>query len=119
MPDDTDPLPDADPSVLGALNLRGSPLVVYDLGRRLGAPASPLDRTDLILACEIDGRRLGLKIAEAMDVARAVVTEMAEHTEPELDHALLRGAVVHGEETVVVLDLAALAQGTAGTGRAR
>lgn len=101
-------LPDADASVLGALNLRGVPLVVYDLAQRLGEGRSPLTRTDLILACDAGGRPLGLKVAAAMDVVHATVTTMSGHVAGGLDGSLLRGAFVHGGEQVVVLDVAAL-----------
>lgn len=112
-------LPDADASVLGALNLRGAPLVVYDLAQRLGEGRSPLTRTDLILACDTGGRRLGLKVAAAMDVVHAEVTTMSGDVASDLDGSLLRGAFVHGGEQVVVLDVAAISGAGRRSGEAR
>jgi len=102
-------LPDAEPSVLGALNLRGTSLVVHDLARRLNGEHAALARTDLILACTVAGRRVGLKITDAIDVVRAKVTPMAGQTGAVPGSTLLRGAIVHDGQQVVVIEAAAFA----------
>jgi purine-binding chemotaxis protein CheW len=101
-------LPDADPCVLGALNLRGIPVVVHDLAQRLGGERAPWARTDLILVCEHDGVRLGLKVTAADDVVNCRVSPVTSTGEHTVDDTLVRGLIVKDDSQVVVLDLGPL-----------
>ncbi len=56
------PLPDAPPEVLGAINVRGTPVLVLDLRQRLGLPLKRSTSTSPLLLVRIGDKRLAMLV---------------------------------------------------------
>lgn len=63
------PLPSAPAIVEGVVNLRGRPVPVLDLRRRLGIAARALDPSEHFIIAEIDGRLVAFRVDRADRVA--------------------------------------------------
>jgi purine-binding chemotaxis protein CheW len=71
------PLPKAPVLIEGVVDLRGSVVPVVDLGRALGGePVAPGPAARIVLL-ELDGLRLGLRVAAALDVLAADAGSLA------------------------------------------
>jgi purine-binding chemotaxis protein CheW len=63
-------VPDAPDYVEGVINLRGKIVSVIDLRKRLGEPATALNRRNRILVIEYNGRLSGLIVDSASEVLK-------------------------------------------------
>lgn len=62
------PLPNADPHVVGVLNLRGSIIVVYDLRTRLGLGPTERSRSTVTIVVDAGGRLVGILADAVSDI---------------------------------------------------
>ncbi len=65
------PLPDAPPEVLGAINVRGVPVLVLDLRQRLGLPGLPPTPASPLLLVRLGDKRLALLVDRVKGVVQA------------------------------------------------
>ena len=68
------PLPDAPPEVLGAINVRGVPVLVLDLRRRLGLPAQPPTPVSPLLLVRFGNKCLALLVDRVNGVVHVPAT---------------------------------------------
>jgi chemotaxis signal transduction protein len=64
------PLPDAPPEVLGAINVRGTPTLVFDLRQRFGLPHQAPAPSSPLLLVRIGDTRLAVLVDQVNGVAR-------------------------------------------------
>lgn len=105
----TTPLPNAAPHVLGVINLRGAIIAVYDLRRRLDLGASVLTRSSVVIVVDLGDRLAGI----LADAVSDILNVAAEDLRPAPDVAgnagdLLQALVVKGEDVIAMLHLAAV-----------
>jgi purine-binding chemotaxis protein CheW len=81
-------LPNAPDIVEGVVNLRGRPIPVLDLRRRLGVPARVLDPSEHLIVARIGGRTAAFRVDRAERVASLdrSVFETAEAIAPGVRH---------------------------------
>jgi purine-binding chemotaxis protein CheW len=98
-------LPAAPAIVLGAINIAGDVLPVFNLRRRFGLPERALDPADHFLIARTSGRRVVLIIDTALGVIQRPDTDMiaAERIAPALAH--IRGVLPLAENLVLIHDL--------------
>ncbi len=100
-------LPQAPPAVLGVLDLRGTPLVVLDLGLKLGAGATRTTRFSCVVVVEWAGGQVGLLVERVEGLIEVGAGEIVACAEPGI-----LGEVTVSGMTLRLLDLgAALALG--------
>jgi len=106
----TTALPSTPPYVLGAINLRGQIIAVYDLRQRLGIGATEAGDSHVVVVVEIGDRSLGLLADSVSDILTIdvgsirAVPATGSNREP-----LLTGLIAKGEKMVSLLDLECIA----------
>lgn len=103
------PLPGAAQGVLGTLDLRGTPVVVHDMGQHLNGQPTTLTRTNLVLIARSQDGPIGLKVTDALDVIRATVSSVKGTRGAEQNSDIVRGVSIHEGTQVMVLDVRAIA----------
>jgi purine-binding chemotaxis protein CheW len=105
------PLPGADPSVLGVVNLRGSVISVIDLRARLGFESAPLSEENCVVVIDatIGGKRtvagvLVDQVAEVREIEEAGTSRMPE-LGANIDDTCLLGLGRVAERLVILLDI--------------
>lgn len=98
------PLPGAPDVVEGVLDVRGEVVPVIDLRRRLGLPSRSVELTDCLVVMRASGRRLAVRVDEAVTLADVDRTELT------LDSRLAGAAytaatAAHDGGLLVVLDV--------------
>ncbi len=96
-------LPGTRPYVNGLINLRGTIITVMDLGVRLEPDLAPTTDGSIIIV-DVGERRLGLVVAEVMDVAPVAV----ERSPDDRPDDVVRGLGHLDATVVIVLDAGAL-----------
>jgi purine-binding chemotaxis protein CheW len=96
-------LPGTPPYVNGLVNVRGTIITVVDLAARLGA-GGPATADGSIIIAEVGARRLGMAVADVMDVAVLQVDRAPD----ERGDAVVFGLGHLAGTVVIVLDVAAL-----------
>lgn len=103
-------LPFAPDYIKGMINLRGSVLVVVDLARRLGLPATELTPASVVVVVESGGTSTGLLVDAVCDII--TVTEAMRQTTPKTGSAVpnqyIDGLVMLENRIVSVLAVAAI-----------
>jgi purine-binding chemotaxis protein CheW len=103
-------VPDAPDYVEGVINLRGKIVSVVDLRKRLGKPATALDRRNRILVVEHRGRLAGMIVDSATEVLKIpeseVETAPAMMQEGGLD--CVTGLGKHKGRLIILLDISKL-----------
>lgn len=106
----TTALPNTPDYVIGALNLRGQIITVYDLGRRIGLGQSDIGKGHVVVVVEIGDRSLGLLADSVSDIitleARAIRPVPVVGGDKE---QLLSGLIPRDERMVSILELDAIA----------
>lgn len=106
----TTALPSTPPYVLGAINLRGQIIAVYDLRQRLGIGATEAGESHVVVVVEIGERSLGLladSVSDILTIDAASIRQVpvsGGNREP-----LLTGLIAKGEKMVSLLDLECIA----------
>jgi len=113
------PLPGADASVMGVVNLRGSVISVIDLRARLGFESSPISEEScvVVIDAKIDGKRtvagvLVDQVAEVREIEEASTSNTPE-LGAEVDDACLLGLGQVGDRLVILLDIHRVLESTA------
>jgi chemotaxis signal transduction protein len=106
------PLPVAEPAMAGVTTVRGETVPVISLSRLLGLEDSP--ETGAFVLVRAGGARICLAVEAAETLARGDVLPLTPDVAMPWAHAVLR----HGDAFVPLLDLEALAERLAETGRA-
>lgn len=103
-------LRDAEPGLLGVMNLRGVVVPVLDLGLWLGLEEVSDTPQTRFVVLEQNGDSLALKVSAVLDVHAVADAEIepAEHTLVEPSVALLRGVARLNAQPVILLDAAGL-----------
>jgi chemotaxis signal transduction protein len=70
------PLPAAPPEILGAINLRGVPVLVLDLRQRFGLPYQPPTLASPLLIVKLSGAAHDVRLAVLVDQVIAVVQDL-------------------------------------------
>jgi purine-binding chemotaxis protein CheW len=98
------PLPGAPPLVRGVVNVRGEALGLLDLRIRLGSPARTAHPDDLVVVCNVGGRRVGIWL----DAVEGLET-LADEELVDLDRVAaadhVSGVALLPDDTVLVCDL--------------
>ena len=99
------PLPAAPPIVLGALNVAGQVLPVFDIRQRLGLPQRPIGPADHFLIARTEERTVVLTIDAALGVLdhSGIAVVDADRITPDLAH--IRGVLVLEDGLVLIHDL--------------
>lgn len=109
----TTPLPHAPHHVAGVVNLRGSVLPVINLAARLGWPATEASARNAIIVVQLGQHTSGLIVDSVSDIVTididALQAAPLDHTDGTVP--FIAGLAPLGERMVMVLDLAALADG--------
>jgi purine-binding chemotaxis protein CheW len=100
------PLPAAPANVLGALNVAGEVLPVFNLRRRFGLPERPLAPADHLLIARTDDRTVVLTIDAALGVIEHPDTAMVDAERITSDLAHIRGVLPLEDGLVLIHDLA-------------
>lgn len=113
------PLPQSPLYIAGMMTVRGEPIAVMDLRRRLQLEAKPYDSlTRIIFLKERQGERLGLLVDAVKEIARIDLESISEPGE--LIHKVgigkdyLRGVAILNEEPVFILNCDYLLEGETG-----
>lgn len=106
------PVPVAEPAMAGVTTLRGETVPVIALNRLLGVP--PMREADVFVLVRAGGIRLCIAVEDAETLARGDVMPLPPDGAMPWARAVLRD----GESLVPLLDLEALAERLAATGRA-
>lgn len=113
----TTALPSTPPYVLGAINLRGQIIAVYDLRQRLGIGSTEAGDSHVVVVVEIGERSLGLladSVSDILTIDSASIRPVpvsGGNREP-----LLTGLIAKGEKMVSLLDLECIAGNELGRG---
>lgn len=103
------PLPQAPPSLVGVLNLRGSVIPVVDLRRKFGLPEAEATLQPSVIVVAVQNGETTL-VGAVVDAVRGVLDCLPEEREPaprfgmSLDASLVAAIAKTGGEFVVVLD---------------
>lgn len=98
------PLPGAPDVVEGLLDVRGEAVPVLDVRRRFGLPPRPLELADCLVLLRTGGRRLALRVDEAVTLAEVDRTELT--PDPSFPGAgYVAGTASHDGDLLVVLDV--------------
>jgi chemotaxis signal transduction protein len=106
------PVPVAEPAMVGVTTVRGETVPVISLARLLGT--APLRTADVFVLVRVGGLRLCLTVESAETLARGSVLPLPPDGAMPWARAVLR----EGDSLVPLLDLEALAERLAATGRA-
>lgn len=101
------PLPDAPPSVLGTVDVRGTRVPLYDLRARLGLPAAPIRARDVLIVVGSAARPAAIVADEALGIERIALPAFAPADLRFATPALLAGVVTLEEGTRLLFDLEA------------
>jgi len=99
------PLPLAPAIVLGAIDVAGEILPVFDVRRRFGLPERALDPTDQFLIARTTRRTVVLVIDAAQGVMEAPDTAVTESAKIELQLEHIRGVIALPDGLVLIHDL--------------
>ncbi len=103
-----DVLPDSPPAVLGAVNLRGAILPVFELRNRLGLPAKALDESDHFVVARAGRRRVVLHVDRALELRSIPLLPITQARDLAAKTALVSGLAPLGDGTLFVYDLSQL-----------
>jgi purine-binding chemotaxis protein CheW len=98
-------LPLAPPIVLGAIDVEGQVLPVFNVRRRFNLPEHPVEPNDQFLIARTTRRTVVLVIDAALDVIEQPVTAMIEAAKLAPDLAHIRGVLRLQEGLVLIQDL--------------
>jgi purine-binding chemotaxis protein CheW len=105
----TTPLPNAAPHVLGVINLRGAIIAVYDLRRRLDLGASALTRSSVVIVVDLGDRLAGILADAVSDILNVTSEELRPAPDVAGNSAdLLQALVVKGDDVIALLHLGAI-----------
>ncbi|MGL5094644.1 MAG: chemotaxis protein CheW, partial [Planctomycetia bacterium] len=96
------PLYGAPPAVLGLLNLRGRPIPVFDVRRRLNMPPRPLQASEHLVVVETKTRLVALRVDQALKLTTAA---MDDRSAMSVDGGVVAGAAAGEDGMVLVYDL--------------
>lgn len=100
------PVPGTPPHVAGIVHIRGQVIPLVDLRRRFGLPPGPASIDRRVLVIEHEGRRVGLLVDVAREVAR--IPRGAFEPPPELvdqhAHGLVKAVTRLGPRLLMLLD---------------
>jgi purine-binding chemotaxis protein CheW len=99
------PLPAAPANVLGALNVAGEVLPVFNLRRRFGLPERALEPGDHLLIAQTDDRKVALAIDAPLGVIDRPEAEMVDAERISSDLAHIRGVLPLDDGLVLIHDL--------------
>lgn len=99
------PLPAAPPNVLGALNVAGEVLPVFNMRRRFGLPERPLAPADHLLIARTEDRTVMLTIDSALGVIEHPDAAVVEAERITSDLAHIRGVLPLEDGLVLIHDL--------------
>ena len=103
------PLPEADPWILGSLNLRGESVVVVDAMQRLLERAHVIHDTEFIVVCWGQRGRIGLLVTDVLDI-ETFAPEGLRHPAPGMSFATyLFGIIFDDERSLPLVDATKLA----------
>ncbi|MBN2191344.1 MAG: purine-binding chemotaxis protein CheW [Polyangiaceae bacterium] len=105
------PLPEAEPWILGTLNLRGESVVVIDMAHRLLGRAHVIEPSEYIVVCHDRYRRLGLLVDDIRSIEN-IPHDALQHPAPGVAFAPYLIGVWHQEER----SLGVVEVGRVGTG---
>ncbi len=91
------PLPEAEPWILGSLNLRGESVVVIDMAHRLLGQTHTIEPSEYIVVCHDGWRRLGLLVQDIRTI-ETIPGEALQHPAPGVAFAPYLIGVWHTEE---------------------
>lgn len=98
------PLPAAPRVVVGVINLRGNPLPILDLRRRLGLPRREADPEHHVVVCRVGERQVGIWVDKAAGVRRLGEDEIVAIDETvEAPH--VTGTLMLENEVLLVYDV--------------
>lgn len=104
------PLPDAPPSVLGVINLRGAVLPLLDLAARLGLATQDSPERNVTIVAEVENIQVGLLVDAVSDIIALAEDDM--QSPPDIANSgntsAVRALTFIDEKTVRILDLVAI-----------
>ncbi len=99
------PLPEAEPWILGTLNLRGESVVIIDMTLRLLGRTHTIEPSEYIVICHDGRRRLGLLVEDVRTV-ETIPRDALQHPAPGVAFATYLIGVWHTEErSLAVVDV--------------
>ncbi len=102
-------LPDAQPWILGTLNLRGDSIVVLDMGRRLLGEAHFIEPTEFIVVYSDRHHRVGLLVDDVLDITTHPSSDL-QHPAPGVAFAPYLMAIIHdAHRSLPVLEIGHIA----------
>jgi len=107
---ETTTLPNTPPYVLGAINLRGQIIAVYDLRYLLGIGKTEVGSVHVIVVVEIGDRCLGLLADSVSDILTLDTSEIRQAPATSVTQdQFLTGLIAREKNLVSILDLPAIA----------
>ena len=101
------PLPDAPVSVIGAVDVRGARVPLYDLRARLGLPGATLRARDTLILVGEGARRAAIIADEVQGIEQIPRSAIAPPELRFMTPALLAGVITLAEGTRLLFDLEA------------
>lgn len=100
-------VPNADPSIVGIISLRGTIVTVIDVRRKLGHPAGTGGNDARTIVAERDGETLGFEVDRVLRVLKVGTAAIEPHP---IVHAseqseAIRGVFRHADALTILLDL--------------
>ncbi|MCP8939997.1 chemotaxis protein CheW [Alsobacter sp. SYSU M60028] len=105
----TTSIPNAEPHVLGVINLRGQVIAVYDLRIRLERAASERDKASVVIVVDSDGRNIGILADAVSDILDVTSGELRPPPLAANENSLIDALVVKGDEVIPLIDIARVA----------
>ena len=101
------PVPNADPTIVGIISLRGTIVTVIDVRRKLRHPSAEKGKETRIIVVERGGETLGFEVDRVLRVLKVDTAAIEPHPvvhSSELSEAV-RGVFRHGNALTILIDL--------------
>ena len=100
-------VPNADPSIVGIISLRGTIVTVIDVRRKLGHPAGAGGNDTRTIVAERDGETLGFEVDRVLRVLKVETAAIEPHPIVHVSEqsVAIRGVFRHADALTILLDL--------------
>ena len=107
----TTPIPNADPTVIGVTNLRGTVIPIIDPRTKFGLPASVSSDANVVIIVAIDERIIGIAVDAVSDIISILRDEIQPVPEVEIaqENMVISGVIIQEEKLISILQLDQLA----------
>lgn len=88
----------------GLINCRGTPVLVFDLRKRLGLPARPMALTDCLILSNLAKHQVAFRADRSLELHRPTRTKSRPNAADVPQSDLVHGLVEYGERLAFLID---------------